>query len=641
MAEVTNQTGRAAGDDTGIFPLRILATSDLHAHVMPYDYAADRPLHGAGLTRTAHLIRAARAEVANCLTIDNGDFLEGSPLGEMIASHGAFGPGEIHPVIAAMNAVGYDAAALGNHEFSYGVDFLLRALQGADFPFLCANAVTRLGTGPLTDDHLCPPVLLLDRWLQDQAGAQAAIRIGLIGLLPPQIDIWEQKHLAGRILTRDILETADVWVPKLKAMGADLVIALCHSGIGGGVRESRMENAAVPLARIDGVDVLIAGHTHLRFPGPDIPPCADVDPALGTICGKPAVMAGFWGSHLGIVDLDLHQADGLWQVLGARSSLRAITRPERGGPTAPPCLPNDPAVEGAVAAAHRATVDFVRQPIGRTDLALHSYFAQVTDSAALALIHAAQLDWLATALAGTAQATLPMLSAASPFKSGDRGGPDHFTDIAAGALYLRSLYDVYMYPNAIRALRITGADLADWLERAASRFLQLRAWVTDQPLLDPDAPAYNFDVIAGVTYDFDLSGPARYGAHGALLNPGASRVRNLRHRDQPIRPDAQFAIATNNFRAAGGGGYPVTDRTVVLHAPLTPIADVLKSYVLGRSTVCPEPAHGWRLTGLPPGTAAWFDTGPGALRHLPAQTTPRIEAIGETPAGFLRCRLWL
>lgn len=614
-----------AGTEATRFQLRLLATSDLHARVMPHDYAADRPLAHAGLARTATLVRAARAEVLNSLTFDNGDFLEGEALSELHARSGGRG---LHPVIAAMNAVGYDAATLGNHEFSYGMDFLSRALAQAEFPVLGANAVRALGPDPTGDSPFCPPVLILDRMLAAPGGERAPFRIGLIGLMPPQIDMWEDRNLAGRIATRDILETAEAWVPRLRAGGADLVVALCHSGMGSSLREDRMENAVIPLSRVAGIDVIVAGHTHLAFPGPDVPACAAVDPLRGTVNGRPVVMMGFWGSHLGIVDLSLDRQGGRWRVGSAHVSTHAarLARP-------------DAAVTRAVAPAHAAALAFVREPLGMTDRPLHTYFAQIADCAALTLVHQAQLGWLGAALKGGPHAALPRLSAASPFKSGDRGGPDHFTDIAAGPLHRGNLYDLYMYPNALRALLITGATLADWLERAAARFLTLAPGVTDQPLLDPEAPAYNFDVIAGVSYRFDLSAPARHGPHGQLRDPAASRLRDLSWQGRPVRPDDRFAIVTNSFRAAGGGGYLPGDATLTAGESTRTVADLLRDHVRHHSPLDPAPARNWRLSGLPPGTGAWFDTGPGARAHLDEPGLPPVEPVGLTPSGFLRCRL--
>lgn len=619
------------------FRLRILATSDLHAHILPYDYAADRPLPTAGLARTATLINAARAEEPNCLLLDNGDFLEGTPLGELASMNGDLAAGQIHPVIAAMNAVGYDAAAIGNHEFSYGLAFLERALADAAFPTLCANALRRKGPRP-TEDHLFrPATLLLHRRLRNEAGEEADLRIGLIGLLPPQVAIWEKKNLQDHIVTRDILEAATDWVAHLKSSGADMIIALCHSGIGDSDHVPDMENAAIPLARLPGVDALVAGHVHMAFPGPGIPETAEIDPVRGSLCGKPAVMAGYRGSHLGVMDLDLATCDDRWTLQDFTCEARSVSHY---GPGHVPitAVANDPAVERAATPDHATTLAFIRRPIGQSDRPMHSYFARLTDCAALDVIHQAQLDWLSGAVETGGYAHLPRLSAASPFKSGGRAGADYFTDIPAGRIALRHINDLYTFPNTIRALLITGQMLSDWLERSAAQFRWLHPGRCDQPLFNPNAPAYNYDAISGVSYLIDPTAPPRFDQSGHLLDPNARRVRNLCHQGTPVAADDLFTIATNNFRAAGGGGFPFLNDARVLAAPSCLTRDILRRYVESRTTLHPRTHHHWSIAALPPGTGGWFDTGPRALACMDEVAPLGITPVGTTADGFLRCR---
>lgn len=633
-----NQT-RPKAADPGRFRLRIMATSDLHGHILPYDYAADRPLPAAGLARTATLITAARAEEPNCLLVDNGDFLEGTPLAELTALNGTLAAGDIHPVIAAMNAVGYDAAAVGNHEFSFGVPFLERALADAAFPTLCANALRSKGPRPTDDQLFRPATLLLTRRLRNRSGETADVCIGLIGLLPPQVTLWEKSNLQGRIVTRDILEAATDWIAHLRSAGADLIVALCHSGIGDSTHVPDMENAAIPLARLPGIDALIAGHVHMAFPGPWVAATADIDPIRGSLCGKPAVMAGYRGSHLGIIDLDLATDGRRWTLRDFKCEARAVSE-SRGprGATVP--VANDPRVERAVAPAHAATLAFIRRPIGLSDRPMHSYFARIADSAALDLVHQAQLDWLSSAVEGGEYAHLPRLSAASPFKSGDRAGPANFTDIPAGQIVVRHVADLYTYPNALRALVITGQMLSDWLERSAAQFWTLEPGTCDQPLIDAQAPAYNFDVISGVSYLIDPTQPPRFDQVGRLLDPHAHRVRDLRHNGAPVAADDLFTIATNNFRAAGGGGFPSLGDARLLAAPACLTRDILRRYIERRTLLLPRNHHHWAIAPLPPETGGWFDTGPGALDFANEMTALGITPVGPTDDGFLRCR-WL
>lgn len=283
--------------------LRLLATTDLHGHLAGYDYFEDRPCIETGLARLASLIGTARAEAVNTLLLDNGDFLQGSPLVDYWARERGLSPGEVHPMIAAMNALCYDAVTVGNHEFNFGLDFTLRALDGAAFPVVSANAVQREGASPAEDETLFAPWVILERDLADAAGQARRLRIGVIGFLPPQTVLWDRALLSGLMSTRGIAEAARAHVPALRAAGADIVVALAHTGIAPEIApdtpEHEIEDAALPLAEVEGIDVIVCGHTHALFPAPGLPPAPGLDPMRGTLCGKPAVLPGRWGSHLG------------------------------------------------------------------------------------------------------------------------------------------------------------------------------------------------------------------------------------------------------------------------------------------------------------------------------------------------------
>lgn len=294
----------------------------------------------------------------------------------------------------------------------------------------------------------------------------------------------------------------------------------------------------------------------------------------------------------------------------------------------------------AVRAAHEATLAHVRRPVGRTAAPLHSYFGLVADDPSLRVVNQAQRWYIARMLAGTGHAALPLLSAAAPFKSGGRSGPDHYTDIPAGAVALRNVADLYVYPNRVCAVKVTGAELADWLERAAGIFNRIVPGLRDQRLLNPDFPAYNFDVIDGVSYRIDLSQPARFGPDGSLADARASRIRDLTHRGRPVDPGAAFVIATNSYRAGGGGAFPgAGGGTVIFEAPDSN-RDVILRYFMERDTVEPAGEGGWSFVPMP-GTSVIFDTGPGAAVHLADLRGPAIEPLGARPDGFLRFRISL
>ncbi|MBC7142775.1 MAG: bifunctional 2',3'-cyclic-nucleotide 2'-phosphodiesterase/3'-nucleotidase, partial [Rhodobacteraceae bacterium] len=484
--------------------LRIMETTDLHVHVFPYDYYSDKQIDTVGLARTAAIIEAVRAEATNAMLVDNGDFLQGNPMGDYIAYERGMKAGDLHPVIQAMNTLDFDASTLGNHEFNYGLDFLMKSVAGAAFPIVSANVVKAMGATAREDETLLRPYVILDRAVTDGSGGTHPIRVGLIGFVPPQIMNWDRRHLEGKVQTRDIVRTAEAWVPQMLEEGCDIIVALSHSGIGAAEHSEGMENASVPLARIDGIDAVMTGHSHLVFPSPTFDGFADVDSTAGTIAGKPAVMGGFWGSHMGLIDLLLERDGNRWKVVSSTSEARPISkRNEDRSITA--LVESVPAVLASVQKEHDETLGYIRRAVGKTSAPLHSYFALVADDPSVQIVSIAQKWYIAEMMTGTEYEGLPILSAAAPFKAGGRGGPDYYTDVPAGDVAIKNVADLYLYPNTIRAVKVTGAQLKDWLERSAGMFNQVTPGETDQILLNPDFPSYNFDVIDGVSYEIDLS----------------------------------------------------------------------------------------------------------------------------------------
>lgn len=602
---------------------------------MPYDYHRGVEAAGYGLARTATLIDRARAEAGNSVLFDNGDFLQGSVLGDLATGpdSGWIGP---HPVIAAMNRLGYDAACLGNHEFNLGLDWLTRALRDARFPVLCANAML---CGEHTPVTLRPASALLPVQCRDNTGAVHALRLGVLGLLPPQITTWDRVHLHGRLTARGIVESALDEVPRLRAAGADVVIALAHTGIGLPFAtpeevERWRENAALALATVPGLDAVLAGHSHEVFPDEtDTAPPPGVDHAAGTLAGVPAVMAGYRGSHLGVLDLCLSKTGDNWSVSASHSVARPVLPP---GGAAP--VPPHPDVTEVARPAHLATLRLTSRPLGHTARPLHSYLSKVRPCDTIKPVLAAKTAALKAALAGTPHADLPLLAATTCYKSGGHAGPDDYIDIPTGPLTLGSLAELYPFPNTLIGLRLTGAQVTDWLERAASCFHQILPGMGDtpQPLWNPDFAGHAFDTISELTYTIDLSQPPRYDAYGALLNPNAQRIRDLQHHGAPVQAKAEFCFATNNFRAFGGGPYPKARPEQIIYEGQKPVRDHLLAHLRKNGPIGGAPWRtGWQLDG-PRDALLLLETGPGLYGHPSelAKLSPRD--LGTDARGFVR-----
>jgi len=619
--------------------LRLMETTDLHVHVFPYDYYGDKPVDTVGLARTAALINDIRAEATNTLLLDNGDFLQGNPMGDYIAYERGMKDGDQHPVITAMNTVGYDASTLGNHEFNYGISFLMKALAGAGFPVVCANVAKKMGASPREDETLLPPYVMLERTLTDGAGNTHPIKIGLIGFVPPQVMNWDRKHLEGNVQARDIVDCARAYVPEMKEKGADIIIALSHSGIGAADHSDGMENASVPLAAVEGIDAIMTGHSHLVFPSSTYADFAGVDADKGTIHGTPAVMGGYWGSHMGLIDLMLERDGNGWRVVGHASEARPISkRNEDRSVTA--LVDSDQSVLEAVQADHDATLAYVRRAVGKTDAPLHSYFALVADDPSVQIVSIAQTWYIEQMLKGTEHEGLPILSAAAPFKAGGRGGPEYYTDVPVGDVAIKNVADLYLYPNTVRAVKVTGQQVKDWLERSAGMFNQVEPGKADQVLLNPEFPSYNFDVIDGVTYQIDLSQPPMFTSKGEVINPDTNRIVNLEFNGAPIDPAQEFIIATNNYRAGGGGSFPgAMGDTVVFEGPDTN-RDVIVRYIVEQGTISPKADGNWRFAPLP-GTSVLFDTGPKAADYADAVPGVSITPAGDGPDRFARFKIEL
>ncbi|MRX09867.1 bifunctional 2',3'-cyclic-nucleotide 2'-phosphodiesterase/3'-nucleotidase [Pseudoduganella sp. FT25W] len=627
--------------------LGLLETTDLHANVLSYDYYKLQADPAMGLERTATLIKQARAEYPNNLLLDNGDALQGTALADYQALVKPVACGDTLAIYKAMNQLGVDAAGIGNHEFNYGLPYLNQVTAshfdvdgvpadaprcaGPNFPIVLANIYS-----VKTKQPLFAPYRILTRQIQatgpDGKPLTATIKVGVIGFTPPGVLSWDKHWLEGKVYAEGVRETAQKYIPRMRAEGADLVVAVSHGGIDGDPYTPQMENANYYLAQVPGVDAMLIGHAHLPFPNPastlpafNLP---GVDKTRGTVYGVPAVMANLWGKHLGVIGLHLKFDGQHWVIDKTRTTVeaRSIQNPDRSFVAA------DPAIAPLVADEHAATIQYVKTPVGTSDFRMTSYFADVGDISAIELVNQAQTAYVQDYVKANLPqyAALPVLSMASPFKTGAAGVAD-YTDVKPGALALNNAADLYLYPNALHAVKLNGAQLKAWLEKSAERFNRIDpASSAQQELVNTGFAGFNFDMLtsADVSYRIDVTQPL------------GQRIVALHYKGAPLSPTQEFLVATNNYRASGGGGFPGLDGSRTILAAPDSSRDVLIAYIQ-KARQLTRARNGadrsWRFAPVATSGAVVFHSAPGMLdlaRDAGLSAVSQLKADDGAGKGF-------
>ncbi|MFJ8930336.1 bifunctional metallophosphatase/5'-nucleotidase [Streptomyces sp. NPDC102364] len=550
------------------YAFTVMGTTDLHGHVFNWDYFknadyADAAGNAQGLARVSTLVDQVRAERGrgNTLLIDAGDTIQGTPLTYYYAKvdpiTAAGGP--VHPMARAMNAIGYDAVALGNHEFNYGIETLRKFESQCEFPLLGANAVDAK-----TEKPAFPPYFM--KRLRTPHGKD--VKVAVLGLTNPGIAIWDKAYVQGVLKFPGLEEQAAKWVPKLRSMGADVVIVSAHSGASGqssyGDQVPYVENAAANVAKqVPGVDAILVGHAHVEI---------EQQLVTNEKTGKTVVLSEplCFAERLALFDFDLVWEKGRWTVESVKASLRNTN-----------AVADDPEISKLLREQHETVVEYVNQVVGTAKQALTTVDARYKDAPIIDLINKVQADVVTKALASTEYAKLPVLSQASPFS--------RTSEIPAGDVTIRDLSSLYVYDNTLVAKLLTGSQVRAYLEYSAEYFVQTAAGAAvdvDKLTNAGNRPDYNYDYVSGLTYDIDIAQAA------------GSRIKNVKFDGKDLDDAAQFVFAVNNYRANGGGAFPHVASAKELWSESTEIRTRIAEWVTAKGVLdtADFASVDWKLT---------------------------------------------
>ncbi|MES5822916.1 5'-nucleotidase C-terminal domain-containing protein [Streptomyces sp. RG80] len=550
------------------YSLTVMGTTDLHGNIFNWDYFKDAEYTDAkgnakGLSRVSTLVNQVRAEKGrrNTLLIDAGDTIQGTPLTYYYAKVDPITApgGPVHPMAAAMNAIGYDAVALGNHEFNYGIETLRKFEDQCDFPLLGANALDAKTLKPAFPPYfikkICPPGL-------------PPVKVAVLGLTNPGIAIWDKAYVEGKLVFPGLEEQAAKWVPKLRSMGADVVVVSAHSGSSGtssyGDQLPYIENSAALVAQqVPGIDAILVGHAH-----------TEIAELLVTNekTGKTVVLSEplCYAQRLSLFDFELVFAKGRWTV----ESVKATVRDSR-------TVADDPKITKLLKDDHDIVVEYVNQVVGTATDTLTTVEARYKDAPIIDLITKVQEDVVKAALASTEYASLPVIAQASPFS--------RTSEIPAGDVTIRDLSSLYVFDNTLVAKLMTGAQLKAYLEYSAEYFVQTAAdaAIDVEKLTNAGGrPDYNYDYVSGLSYDIDIAQAA------------GSRIKNLTYNGAALDEAQKFVFAVNNYRANGGGAFPHVASATELWAESTEIRTRIAEWVTAKGVLNPADfaSADWKLT---------------------------------------------
>jgi len=605
----------SSSSDSGLYPngttvtVSLLETTDIHQNLLSYNYYSLAGDSSLGLERGATLIASARAENPNVVLLDDGDNIQGTLLGDLQAQAQPIACSQTLALHKVMNYLKYDGGGVGNHEFNYGLPFLSQ-VTNTDFGIPGVSKGSNCGApnypivlsnvdGVASGKPIFKPYALIDKKFNGitPSGSTVAVsmKVGILGFVPPQIMQWDQKNLEGKVVVNGVVESANKYIPEMRSQGANLIVALSHGGLDAAPYSPKMENGSYHLTNTD-IDALMVGHSHLIFPKGKETGAAAIDPSFtafkaalpagtvdeinGFVNGKPTVMGQSWGRRLGIIKMTLVFNDGKWTVLKDKTSVESRGFKYKDGVT---IVDADPAVAPLIDTEHKATIAYASGALGTaTEFPMNAYFSLLGDVSAIQIVNQAQQAYVKNKIATdstlSAYKGIPVLSTSAPFKAG-RNGPSDFTDVASSAspnapvgLQVRNPGDLYTFSNNnLQAVKVKGKDIKAWLEIPAGQFATIDpARTTEQDLVPSYGTVYNFDVFYadnnGLKYQIDVTKSA------------GNRIVNLTYNGVVVDDNADFIVATNDYRA-GGKLIPALDGSTIIIKSPDANQDVVADYI--------------------------------------------------------------
>lgn len=527
--------------------ISVLATTDLHGNLLPYDYYTAQPAE-RGLAKIATLIQEQRSENPNNLLIDCGDTIQGTPLESVYQTYIETGhlplnlafsgrPLEPDPMMLAMNDIGYDAMVVGNHEFNFGLKNVAKARETADFPWISANIRADAGN----ESKAFAPYFLK---------TIAGVRIAVIGITTPLIPEWEsEEHYHGYHFENGV-EAARRAVDEVRSREhPDVVIIAAHAGLdrspkalGSATGNSREDMIYQIATEVKGIDGIVFGHTHQQLPSLKLGDVLLMQPKN-------------WGMSLGRMDFILErEGTSSWKILSKSSRLIPVTS----------ATPADAKVMKIARPYHELAEKYLNMHVAEAPVTLDARLARIEDTPAVDAIQQVELYY-----------SKSDVSFASSFNSR--------VVIPKGPVSVRQIAALYVYENELYAIEGTGKMVREALENAARYFQTCSGDCSSQPLINHRVIGYNYDMAAGVEYEIDLTRP-----------PG-DRIRNLRWHGRPLEDTQPLRIAVNNYRSGGSAGYTTFRGAKVVWRSGEEIRELMIRYYIEHKEL-PAKANGnWRI----------------------------------------------